>query len=133
MALHHPSLGLPPMVDVRQRVTGSTAGASQEPVAALAPQGWLQPCQTMTLLLAGWSTAFILGDALGESSQDVCWEKHEHFCSSLVVLPIDKSRFPTQSPHPQPRGRGRCVFLQCFGVTFLCVHQRCPSKKVPKG
>lgn len=38
VALHHPSLGLPSMVGVRQRVTGSTAGARQEPMAVLLPR-----------------------------------------------------------------------------------------------
>ena len=38
MALRHPSLGPPSVVDVRQRVMGSTAGAGQEPVAALFPR-----------------------------------------------------------------------------------------------
>ena len=34
-----------------------------------APQGWLQPCRAMALLLAGWSTAFVVGDVLGRAWQ----------------------------------------------------------------
>ena len=68
MALRHPSLGPPSVVDVRQRVMGSTAGAGQEPRESAVPQ----PCRATALPLAGWRTAFTLGDVLGESSEDVC-------------------------------------------------------------
>ena len=61
------------------------------------------------------------GRCPGESLADVCWEKREHFCSRLMVLPVDESQFPTQSPGPQPRGRDRHAFLQCFSVTFLYI------------
>lgn len=68
---------------------------------------------------AGWlEHSLHPGDVLGESSEDVCWEKREHFCSSFLVLPTDKSQFPTETPCPQPRGRGRHLFLQRFSVMY---------------
>ena len=85
-----------------------------------APQGWLQPCRAMAA--ACWlEHSLRRGRCPGESLADVCWEKREHFCSRLMVLPVDESQFPTQSPGPQPRGRDRRAFLQCFSVTFLCI------------
>ena len=98
-----------------------------------APQGWLQPCRPMALLLAGWSTAFVAGDVLGRAQKMHAGRCVNVFCARLVVLLVDESQFPTQSPGPQPRGGDRCAFLQCFSVTFLCVHQRPPSKKAPRG
>ncbi|XP_042687744.1 uncharacterized protein LOC122167317 [Centrocercus urophasianus] len=128
----HRSVRLTVAVAVVVEAWSRAGAAGQRCSPGLAPA--VPPGRAVALLLAGWSTAFILGGRCPrESSEDVCWRHKSVFCPKLVVLPIDDSQFPTQSPGPQPRGGDRCAFLQGFGAAFLCVHQSLPSKKAPRG
>lgn len=134
MALHHPSLGPPSVVDVRQRVMGSTAGAGQEPVAALLPRpGSSRAGPWLCCLLAGAQPSSWEGGVLGRAHKMCAGRRVSVFCPRRVVLPVGDSQFPTQSPGPQPRGGDTCASLQCFSAAFLCVYQRPPSKKAPRG
>ena len=113
---------------VGQGAMGSTAGAGQEPVAALLLRaGSSHAGPWLCCLLAGAHA----GRYPGESSEDACWKKSEHFCSGLMVFRIDESQFPTEPQPTAQRKRQTCFppVLQCD----LPVRQRPPSKKAPRG
>ena len=119
---------------VGQGVTGSTAGAGQEPVAALLPRpGSSRAGPWLCCLLAGAQPSSWEGGVLGRAHKMCAGRRVSVFCPRRVVLPVGDSQFPTQSPGPQPRGGDTCASLQCFSAAFLCVYQRPPSKKAPRG
>jgi len=81
--------------------------ASQGPSKSVRKQcsAGLAPAMPAHGSAAGWLEHTLhTGGVLGDRSEDVCWEKREHFCSGFLVLPIDEPWFPIETPSWSPHG-----------------------------
>ena len=98
-----------------------------------APRSRLQPCWTVALLLAGWSTAFILADVLGRA-QTMCAGKSVSISAPGSRYSWYRRRIPVSNTEPRPTAQRKRQ--ACFPPVLQCdlpVHWRHPSKKAPGG